>query len=151
MLTLLISLLGIEVVSRFIFGRSFTAIEEVSRYLFIWSTYLGLVIAIKRKEQIRILMFVDLLEKYFPRLFRICYVVSELCFVAFCSAVFWYSLRMLAKMSQFKQVSGSLEIDVKYAYYILPVGMALAVFRTLQGLYRDYARGALRYAKEGQE
>ena len=45
-------------------------------------------IAVKRKEQLRILMLMDTLEKHFPRLVKVCYVVSELSFAAFCMLVF---------------------------------------------------------------
>ena len=149
MLALLILLLGAEVFFRFILRHSFTWIEELSRYLFIWSCYLGVAIAVKRNEQIRILIFVNLLEKYFPRLARICYVISELTFTVFCIAVFYYSLNMLENMTQFKQTSAALEIDVKYAYLIIPVSMGLTAFRTLQSLYRNYSRGILSF--EGRE
>ncbi len=143
MLSLLILLLGSEVCSRFIFGRSFTWIEETCRYLFIWSSYLGIAIAVKHKEQLRILMLMGIIAKRWPTLLKICYISSELVFTTFCCIVFYYSIGMIQNMTQYKQVSASLEIDVMYAYLIIPISMALTAFRTLQGLYRDYARGTL--------
>ena len=56
MLSLLILLLGTEVFSRFLLGKSFSWIEELCRYLFVWASYLGVAIAVKHKEQLRILM-----------------------------------------------------------------------------------------------
>ena len=72
MLSLLILLLGTEVFSRFLLSKSFSWIEELCRYLFVWASYLGVAIAVKRKEQLRVLMLMDTLEKHFPRLVKVC-------------------------------------------------------------------------------
>lgn len=148
-LSLLVALLGSEVFSRFILGKSYTWIEEMCRYLFVWSSYLGIAIAVKRKEQLRILMLMNLLEKFYPKLVRVCFVLSELIFTAFCLIVFYYSLNLIENMTRFKQVSAALEIDVKYAYLIIPISMALTAFRTLQSLWRDFRRGTLYYESRG--
>ena len=124
--------------------------EELCRYLFVWSSYLGVAIAVKRKEQLRILILMNLFGARFPGLVRVCYVLSEISFISFCGIVFWYSLSMLENMSRFKQVSASLEIDVKYAYLIIPLSMVLTMFRTAQVLYRDYRKGSLRF-EAGEE
>lgn len=143
MLAVLVALLGSEVISRFIFNKSFTWIEELSRYLFVWSSYLGISVAIKHKEQLRILMFMNLIEKYSPKLMRICYVISELIFTVFCLIIVYYGISLIENMTRLKQVSAALEIDVKYAYMIIPLSMGLAAFRTLQSLLRDFRRGTL--------
>ena len=128
MLALLVLLLGMEVFSRFLLGKSFSWMEELCRYLFVWSSYIGVAIAVKHKEQLRILMFMDVLKKRFPQLVRILYVVSELTFTVFCALV-----------------SAALEINVMYAYLIIPISMALTIFRTLQGLYRDIRNNTLEF------
>ena len=145
MLTLLILLLGTEVFSRFLLDKTFTWIEELCRYLFVWSSYMGVAIAIKHKEQLRVLILIDLLKKLSPRLVKITYIISELSFTAFCLAIFYYSLGMIKNMTQFKQVLASLEIDVMYAYLIIPISMFIAAFRTLQVLYRDFISGNLTF------
>ena len=141
MLALLVLLLGMEVFSRFLLGKSFSWMED----LFVWSSYIGVAIAVKHKEQLRILMFMDVLKKRFPQLVRILYVVSELTFTVFCALVFYYSLGMLENMLRFKQVSAALEINVMYAYLIIPISMALTIFRTLQGLCRDIRNNTLEF------
>ena len=110
-----------------------------------WSSYIGVAIAVKHKEQLRILMLMDLLKIRFPKLVRVLYVISELVFTVFCLLVFYYSIGMIENMMRFKQVSAALEIDVMYAYLIIPISMALTVFRTLQGLLRDIRNNTLRF------
>ena len=63
----------------------------------------------------------------------------------FCALVFYYSLGMLENMIRFKQVSAALEINVMYAYLIIPISMALTIFRTLQGLCRDIRNNTLEF------
>ena len=63
----------------------------------------------------------------------------------------YYSLSLLENMSRYKQTSAALEINVKYAYLIIPISMGLTVFRTLQRLYRDYSRGKLRFSSAREE
>ena len=145
MLAALVLLLGMEVFSRFLLGKSFSWMEELCRYLFVWSSYIGVAIAVKHKEQLRILMLMDLLKIRFPKLVRVLYVISELVFTVFCLLVFYYSIGMLENMMRFKQVSAALEIDVMYAYLIIPISMALTVFRNLQGLLRDIRNNTLRF------
>jgi len=150
MLALLVLLLGSEVVSRFLLSRSFSWMEELCRYLFVWSCYFGVAIAVKHKEQLRVLILMNILEKHFPRLTKVCYLVSELSFCVFCILVFYYSIGMMENMTRFKQVSASLEINMLYAYSIILISMAITVFRILQSLYRDCKSGTLRFeSREG--
>ncbi|NLW80918.1 MAG: TRAP transporter small permease [Desulfovibrionales bacterium] len=149
MLSFLIILLGMEVVSRFITHHSFPWVEEVCRYLFIWSSYLGVAIAVKHKEQIRVLMMMDLIDRRFPKIVKVLFVISELVFAAFCIFVFYYSIGMIQNMMRFKQVSSSLEIDTMYPYLIIPISMILTAFRTLQSLRRDLKFGTLHFEARG--
>lgn len=50
---------------------------------------------------------------------------------------------MLENMIRFKQVSAALEINVMYAYLIIPISMVLTIFRMLQGLCRDIRNNML--------
>ena len=98
----------------------------------------------KHKEQLRILMFMDVLKKRFHSWSGSCTR-----FRAYVHRIlrpgFHYSLGMLENMIRFKQVSAALEINVMYAYLIIPISMALTIFRTLQGLYRDIRNNTLEF------
>ena len=145
MLALLIAMLGTEVFSRFVIGKSITWIEELCHYLFIWSSYIGIAVAIKRKEQIRILCLVDFMRKVCPAAVKWMYLASELSFAAFCLYVVYISKGMMDSMVMFPQVSGALEIDMIYAYAIIPASMILVAFRTFQRVWRDWKEGTMDY------
>ncbi|MEI3478008.1 MAG: TRAP transporter small permease subunit [Bilophila sp.] len=57
-------------------AKSFSWIEKLCLYLFVWASHLGVAIAVKHKEQLRILTLMDLLEKRFPKVVKVCYIVS---------------------------------------------------------------------------
>lgn len=148
MLGLLVVFLGAEVFSRFILGHSFTWMEELCRYLFIWGSYIGIAVAIKRKEQVRILCFAEVLRKYCPKAAKGMYILSELCFTAFCLLVVYFSVGMIENMVTFKQISGALEINMIYPYSIIPLSMLIIAFRTLQRVYKDIKHGTLWYTNQ---
>lgn len=148
LLGLLVVFLGAEVFSRFVLGKSFTWMEELCRYMFIWGSYLGIAIAIKRKEQIRILCFASVLKKYYPRAAKVMYVLSELSFTVFCLLIAYYSIGMMENMIRFKQISGALEINMIYPYSIIPLSMLLIAFRTLQRVYKDIKHNTLWYTNQ---
>ncbi|MBQ8664246.1 MAG: TRAP transporter small permease [Mailhella sp.] len=148
MMALLVILLGSEVFSRFILGRSFPWMEELCHYLFIWGSYVGIAVAIKRKEQIRILCLAEVVKKYWPNAAKGMYVVSEICFAIFCLMIVYYSKGMMENMMRFKQVSGALEINMIYPYSIIPLSMILIAFRTLQRVYKDFKNGTLWYTNQ---
>ncbi|MDR1857285.1 MAG: TRAP transporter small permease [Desulfovibrio sp.] len=149
MLSALILLLGVEVIMRAVFRHSFPWIDELCSYLFIWSSYIGVAIAMKRKEQLRVLCLMERVEKRFPRVGVTCYVISELTFTVFCCLVVYFSIEMLESMMQYTQVSGTLEINKIYVYLVIPISMVLTAFRTLQSLYRDYRSGNMRFKGRG--
>ena len=144
-------LLGMEVFSRFLLGKSFSWMEELCRYLFVWSSYIGVAIAVKHKEQLRILMLHGCAGRSASRSLVQDTVTSFPSSRSPCSArlVFYYSINMLENMTRFKQVSASLEINVMYAYLIIPISMAVTTFRVLQGLYRDFRNHTLHFQGRG--
>ena len=148
MLGLLVVFLGCEVFFRFILSKSFTWMEELCRYLFIWGSYIGIACAIKRKEQIRILCLAEIVKKHYPNVAKGIYIVSELCFTVFCLLIVYYSMGMMENMMRFKQVSGALEINMIYPYSIIPLSMILIAFRTLQRVYKDIKHGTLWYTNQ---
>lgn len=54
-----VALMAAQVVLRFGFNRPQAWAEEVDRYLFVWSVYLGAVIAVIRDTHIRVTVLVD--------------------------------------------------------------------------------------------
>ena len=151
MLALLVLLLGMEVFSRFLLGKSFSWMEELCR------VSVRVVILYRRRHRREAQGAAahpyvhGCAEEAFPAVWcRILYVVSELTFTVFCALVFYYSLGMLENMIRFKQVSAALEINVMYAYLIIPISMAVTIVPdALQGLCRDFRNHTLDFQGRG--
>src|SRR4051794_35907494 len=75
-----------NVVLRYLFNSGITVSEEVSRFLFVWLTFLGAITGVREGTHLG----VDTLLKALPPLARTaCIVVSELLILVCCALFFW--------------------------------------------------------------
>lgn len=138
-LVALVSLLGAQVFTRFVLNYSVSWHEEVIRYLFIWLVYLGVSLGVKRREHIRILVFL----RFIPTsVHRPLYYVAESGWLLFCLYVFYLSIDMMKTMFTFRQLSASLQWNMAYIYLIIPFAMLLTSYRIVQGMYMDWKNRA---------
>ena len=88
MLALMVVLVFGNVVLRYGFNSGIAVSEEVSRYLFIWLTFLGAIVAVHEHEHLG----VDTLVKVLPRGGKVfCVVASELLMLFAVALLFWGS------------------------------------------------------------
>lgn len=73
-------LLFVQVVSRYVFGHSFTWTEELSVLLFVWMTYLGVSSAVTYRKNLRIDALLDVVP--FP-VKKVLLIVSDVIFIVF--------------------------------------------------------------------
>jgi TRAP-type C4-dicarboxylate transport system permease small subunit len=145
LLVILVGLLGWQVFTRFILNYSSSWNEEISRYTFIWMVYLGVSLGVKRREHIRIMIFLKLIPK---KLHRGIYYLAEIGWLGFCLVVFILSIDMVKTMFTFKHLSAALQWNMAYIYLIIPFSMLLTGFRIVQCLYQDW-KGGCAAAGEG--
>jgi TRAP-type transport system small permease protein len=73
-------LMSFQILFRFAFNAPLTWTEEVDRYLFIWSVYLGSAVAVAKKAHIRVTFLIDMggprLERLSRNLERICCIFT---------------------------------------------------------------------------
>lgn len=60
-ISMIVSLIFLQVVSRYVFGRPFAWVEELATYCFIWSVYIGAAYALIKKRQIILTTVTDML------------------------------------------------------------------------------------------
>jgi TRAP-type transport system small permease protein len=117
-----VSILCAQVVFRYFIGTSLDWIEEVSRILLIWLTYIGAAVALKRKGHIA----VDTLLGLFPDSIRhIVDIATWVLIVAFSAflCVQGVAFAMLSERTTFP----ALQVPVSWQYLGLPVGCLLMV------------------------
>lgn len=108
--------------------------EELSRYIFIWISYLAVSVAIRKRSSIRVDILYDLLP---PRLQRISWIVVETLFLCLTAVIAWYGWGQIQRLLEFPQHTTALGIPYLVPYLILPLGFGLMCLRLLESLYKQ--------------
>lgn len=125
----LVILVFIQVFARYVLNHSFTWVEEVTRFSFIWLIYLGGIITIERGINICFDLVLDSLSF---GLWKIVYTLSNLVYFSFLLAILVLGIKVA--MLNMVQLSPLLSIPVGVVYLALPVG-ALGMILAQISLY----------------
>lgn len=105
--------------------------EELSRYIFIWISYMAVSVAIRKRSSIRVDMLYDRLP---PRLQNISWIVAESLFLCLTAVIAWFGWGQIERLLQFPQYTTALNMPYLVPYLILPLGFGLMCLRLLQSL-----------------
>lgn len=120
--TAVVLILCAQVVFRYFIGTSLDWIEEVSRILLIWLTFIGAAVALKRKGHIAVDYFVAHLPDRIRYYFEIGTYVLIVAFSAFL-CVQGMAFALLSERTTFP----ALQVPVSWQYLGLPVGCLFMV------------------------
>lgn len=104
-----------QVIFRFFFD-ALSWSEELSRYLLVWSTFIGTTVAFKKGAHIAVTFGVDFLPVHLQKIVR---TLSCILMGIFFAITIWYSI-YLFKMQVF-QMSPAMGIKMRYIYMIIPI------------------------------
>jgi TRAP-type C4-dicarboxylate transport system permease small subunit len=123
-----------EVVRRF--GLNFSSAwgEEAARYAFIYLGWIGAAYAVRERAHIR---FDFVLQRLSPRPKAALLICTELATIAFACVALYWSLHTIGTLLQFGATTPVLGVNKTWAEAAVPIGFALVVFRSLQGIWRD--------------
>lgn len=133
-----VCLLFVQVLSREMFDHSFSWIEELSVYMFVWFVFFGASYAAKMSAHNRVTFQFGMLPKswikwiegfadLFWLFFNVYFVYLAVDFVFFRMNKFWKSQ--------------TLGIEMKWVYMILPIAFTLMTIRILQVNYQKLIKG----------
>jgi TRAP-type C4-dicarboxylate transport system permease small subunit len=126
MLVVLGVMLAVQVVMRFAMGLGYSWMEEVIRMLFIWVIFLGAVAAMRRNLHIRVEAGLLL----FPRpLRRLAGWFGDLLLLAFCLAVAWHGIELVASSADGGFKLQSTGVSMFWPYLIVPISFGLQALR----------------------
>lgn len=109
--------------------------EEAARYIFIWTTYLAIPIAIKKRTNIRVdALFV----KFSERVQNLLWVTIDLLLLFFTFTICYKGIQYVSMQMQFPQVTAALRLPYYVPYFILPVGFGLMLIRTCESLFCQF-------------
>jgi len=115
--------------------------EETSRYIFIWTTYLAIPLAIKQRSNIRVdIVYSRLSEKAQG----VSWIIVDLCMLTLCSVIFYNGVEHIQMQFTFPQTTAALRIPYYIPYLILPVGFGLMTIRLFEDLYYQVTRTSIK-------
>lgn len=127
----------IQVVFRTI-GGSLPWSEELSRYMTVWITFIGVSYGVKKKAHIGVEAFTLMCPKNIRRLIN--FIVIIICAV-FCVICIKYGVDIIMKQIAMKQVSPAMRVPMWWAYLGIPVGMTMAFLRYVEAVFDLFASG----------
>ena len=124
MLGAMVVITGAQIICR----TWFTALswsDEVTRYLLIWSTFLGATVVYRHNGHISVTLLQDAVSPKLAKALRV--LVHVICFVLF-AVLFHYSSLYCMKL---KKTATAMPIKMKYIYSCIPVSMAIMMIHAL--------------------
>jgi TRAP-type C4-dicarboxylate transport system permease small subunit len=134
LMALMSILIGVQIFMRYVVGASLSWSEELSRYFFIWATYIGIAYAVRKDAHIRVTMGTDQLSPMGQAYVRI---LTHVVFGAFALFVMYQGWFMVEKTFRFGQKSASLGIPMGIIYLAPFTGFLLVFLRLLQATIND--------------
>ncbi len=127
-LTTMLVVITLQIVFR-VFFQALPWSEELSRYLLVWTTFLGATMAYRRGVHIAVTFLVNSLPALLGRLVRIAGILASLIF--FGTAMF-YAVRYMQLQSF--QVTASLRLPMPYVYAVMPAAFGVMILHGLHAL-----------------
>ena len=139
-LLLIISLITFQSIYRYILSYLAGGSEapiwtgELSRFVFVWISYLAISVAIKNHSNIRVDIFFDLLPKKSQ---KVLWPITQLCFLVFTSFMCYAGFKHISIQQKFPQITPVLQIPYYIPYLAIPVSFGLMSIRLIQELYNS--------------
>jgi len=119
------------VFSRYVLARTFTWYDEIARLLFVWITFLGAGVGVKRGVHFRLHLLVD----RFPRALQRATVIFGVLVVMGFGWILVQQGWKLVELGQFQQTP-VMGLSKQYIYLAVPAGGALVILFSLGHLWR---------------
>lgn len=132
--------LTLQVCIRAISGSALAWTEELSRYCFIWTVYIGMSLATKKVSQVRITAQLFWASPQVKLAFR---VVTDCICVVFNLLIAWIALEVVRENYEFPEISPTLGIVKANVEMIIPCSFLLTTWRIVEQYVRHYGNGTL--------
>lgn len=118
-----------QVITRFLFSPPAWT-EELSRYLFIWVTFIGVAIAFRTHAHLGVDYFVNLVSKSANKFI---YHITNIILIAVLAVIAYKGYEMSQQVQN--QLSPVLRISMMYAYMAIPVGLTLSLIEVIWNMF----------------
>ena len=140
LLVLMTCIMGIQIVSRYIFQNSLTWSEELVRYMFVWSAFLGVPFCIKHGLSIKVDQFRNLFP--IPLQKVLMYIDKIIIFLLFL-VLFIYSFSVVKASYLSGQTSPAMQLPIWMVQISVTVSSLLSMIRSIQN-FLNLVRGRIK-------
>ena len=140
LLVLMTCIMGIQIVSRYVFQNSLTWSEELVRYMFVWSAFLGIPFCIKHGLSIKVDQFRNLFPVPLQRILM--YIDKIIIFLLFL-VLFIYSFKVVRATYLSGQTSPAMQLPMWTVQISVTVSSLLSMIRSIQNLL-NLVRGKIK-------
>ncbi len=118
-----------QVFFRYVINFSLSWSQDLLTYMFIWSVFIGVALAVKKRRHIR----VELIHIIIPDKWKkIVNIFSNVAFMFFCAVVGYYSAFKVYKLIFVNpQISESTGLSMWMIQIALPLGLLLTIYRLI--------------------
>lgn len=134
MMMIMVAVIFLQVVARYLLHNSLSWSEEVGRYLFVWITFIGAALAVRKHAHVALDSFVKLCP---PGVQKIMFIIGHLAML--CLALTMVRAGVLMLDLGKRQVSAALQLPMIYIYIIIPVAGVLMAWYLIQDLIRYFS------------
>ncbi len=125
----MVAVIFLQVIMRFVFNNSLVWSEELGKFLFVWLSWIGISIGHRRKEHIKITLFVD----KFPLRYRFLFeAITELVLILICAVTVYYSVVMIGIQANVPYAG--IKISTSWGYLSLVLGCSMMLIRCVVSL-----------------
>ena len=118
-----------QIFMRTIFNYSLSWTEELSRYIFIWQTWLGTSIALKYKQHIRVEILINIFKKAKNK--KILEISVNLIWIAFSIFLLYAGTLLCKSMIARNVLSSGMRIPLVFIYSCLPISSLIVLIRLI--------------------
>ncbi len=126
----------LQVIFRYVIEGSLPWSEELLRFLFVWTTFLGAGIGVRKGAHLGLTIIVDSLP---PKLKKIMVFINYLICIAFSAIIGMLGLSIVSMQAEFNVRSSAMVLPMYWISLAIPVSFALIIlhFVTLALGYED--------------
>lgn len=136
LLITIMCMLMAQVFVRAVFGHGLTVSEEISRFSFLFLVYIASSLVASKGAHIRVMAQMV----FFPKAARTAMLLAaDALWLLFNAVVIVQGTKLIISMAARPMISGSLLIDLKPIYAVLPLAFALQSLRILQRWVRYFS------------
>ncbi|MDO4581604.1 MAG: TRAP transporter small permease [Bacillota bacterium] len=138
----IVLIMGISVIMRYVFHSSLSWSDELSRYIFIWFSFLALSYGINNNTHIRL----DLVESFFPKTKKFLLIFGDILFVVFIVYMIKPGIEVINYLINSNQTSAALSIPMYLVYLSFLVGIFFSLVRFIEKYIKKLYRFSQRRA-----